>query len=139
MTIELSITEDWLPEEEKAVEAPLVAYNLERFWPSDLQKLGIFLRDADGNVEGGLVGRTARGWLYTQLIFIPEKLRGQGLAGQLLAKAEAEAKARGCIGAYIDSMNPDAVAAYRKYGYEIAGEVGPFTAGNGVTWLSKRF
>ncbi len=138
MDAPLTITDTWTPEEEKAVEAPLVAYNIERFGPSDMQKLGIFLRDADGNVEGGLVGRTARGWLYTQLIFIPEHLRGQGIAGKLLAAAEDEAKHRGCIGAYIDSMNPDAVAAYQKYGYEIAGSVGPFSAGNGLTWLSKK-
>jgi len=139
MDAPLTITDTWTPEEEKAVEAPLVAYNLDRFGQSDLQKLGIFLRDADGNIEGGLVGRTARGWLYTQLIFIPDHLRGQGLAGKLLEAAEGEARNRGCIGAYIDSMNPDAVSAYRKYGYEIAGQVGPFTAGNGMTWLSKRF
>lgn len=134
----LIITDTWTPEEEKAVEAPLVAYNLDRFGQSDMQKLGIFLHDMDGNVEGGLVGRTARGWLYTQLIFIPDHLRGQGLAGRLLAAAETEARKRGCTGAYIDSMNPDAVAAYQKYGYEIAGGVGPFSAGNGLTWLSKK-
>lgn len=137
--MDLTITDSWSPEDEKAIYDPLVAYNVERFGPSDMRNLGIFLRDGYGNIEGGLIGRTARGWLYTQLIFIPDHLRGKGLAGQLLAKAEDEAKARGCIGAYIDSMNPDAVRTYRKCGYEIAGNVGPFTAGNGITWMSKRF
>ncbi|MGE7368053.1 GNAT family N-acetyltransferase [Neorhizobium sp. NPDC001467] len=139
MAIELTITDDWLPEEEKAIEAPLVAYNLKRFGNPEFRNLGIFLRDPDGNVEGGLVGRTGRGWLYTKLLFVPEHLRRQGFAGRLLKAAEDEARRRGCIGAYIDSLNPDAVAAYQQHGYQIAGHVGPFSAGHGLTWLFKRF
>ncbi|MDP9839966.1 GNAT superfamily N-acetyltransferase [Neorhizobium huautlense] len=137
MDHELTISDTWAPEDEKLIHDSLVAYNVARFGQPEFTNIGIFLRDADGKIEGGLIGKTGRGWLYTQMLFIPEHLRGQGLAGKLLSKAEAEAKARGCTGAYIDSMNPDAVAAYRKYGYEIAGGVGPFSAGNGLTWLSK--
>ncbi|MGI2031556.1 GNAT family N-acetyltransferase [Rhizobium panacihumi] len=139
MDHELTISDTWEPEDEKAVEAPLVAYNRERFGDAGLKKLGIFLRDPQGNIEGGLIGHTARGWLYTKLIFIPERLRGQGLAGRLLAAAEQEAKARGCTGAFIDSMNADAVRTYERLGYVAVGKLDGFAGDSAIVWLAKRF
>ncbi|MQY49703.1 GNAT family N-acetyltransferase [Rhizobiales bacterium RZME27] len=136
---ELSILDTWAPEDEKAVETGLVAYNLDRFGPPGFRKLGIFLHDDDGKIEGGLIGRTGRGWLYTQMLFIPESRRGQGLARTLLTMAEEEARARGCIGAYIDSMNPAAVKIYEKLGYTAVGQLGPFAGEYDITWLAKRF
>jgi len=63
-----------------AILSSLKDYNLHRFGPADWKELVIALKDEDGNVIGGLSGHTARGWLYTALLFIPEALRGQGLA-----------------------------------------------------------
>lgn len=137
--MELTITDTWSPEDEKAVEAPLVAYNRGSFGDAGLKKLGVFLRDPKGNIEGGLIGHTARGWLYTKLLFIPEYLRGQGLAGRLLTMAEAVAKARDCTGAFIDSMNPDAVKTYERLGYVAVGKLDGFAGESAIVWLAKRF
>jgi GNAT superfamily N-acetyltransferase len=139
MSQELRLLEGLPPEDEQAILDLLRAYNVANFGERDRRDLAIPIYDDSNEVIGGLVGYTGRGWLYVQMLFIPENMRGQGIADRLLRMAEDEAQARGCIGAYIDSMNPDAVKAYQKYGYEIAGHVGPLTAGNNVTWLSKRF
>ncbi len=56
------------PEAEKAIRDPLVAYNLARFGESDKRELIITIRDDENIVTGGLVGHTARGWLYVQLL-----------------------------------------------------------------------
>ncbi|MFK3777038.1 GNAT family N-acetyltransferase [Agrobacterium sp. NPDC089420] len=124
---------------EKAIRDPLVAYNLARFGESDKRELTITIRDDDGSVTGGLVGHTARGWLYVQLLFVPETMRGQGIGPRLLAMAEEEARKRGCTGAYIDTMNPDALRTYERYGFTKIGSLGPLSTGQLITWLEKRF
>ncbi|TPP12152.1 GNAT family N-acetyltransferase [Rhizobium glycinendophyticum] len=52
------------------------------------------------------------------MLFISERLRGQRMAGRLLAMAEKEAKVRGCIGTYIDTVNPVARRTYERAGLE---------------------
>ncbi|MFY8099437.1 MAG: GNAT family N-acetyltransferase, partial [Allorhizobium sp.] len=90
-------------------------------------------------VDGGLIGYTGRGWLYVELLFVPERLRGQGMAARLLALAEEEARARGCIGAYIDTINPVACRTYERAGYRVFGRIENFTRGLDICWLIKRF
>jgi GNAT superfamily N-acetyltransferase len=139
MDYQLTVTDAMTQDEQKAIEAPLIAYNIATFGKSDKRDLAIPLRDAAGAVEGGLVGYTARGWLYVQLLFIPETARGQGLAPRLLQMAEDEARRRGCIGAYLDTMNPEALKIYQRCGYAIIGQHGPLTGGVTITWLNKHF
>jgi GNAT superfamily N-acetyltransferase len=139
MAYDIKVTDAITPEEEQAVEDSLLAYNIATFGKSDRRPLSVLLRDDAGAVEGGLIGYTARGWLYVRLLFIPEAQRGNGLAPRLLALAEAEAKARGCIGAYLDTMNPQALTTYLGCGYTINGNHGPMTGDLYITWLSKRF
>ena len=85
MLPELTITDHFTPEEEQAILDRLQAYNIENFGPMDRKDLAIILRDGAGEPEGGLLGRTGRGWLYVQMLFVPEHLRGQGIAKRLLA------------------------------------------------------
>ena len=124
-------------ESEAAILAGLKAYNAERFGPSDWRGLVISLRDDDDNIIGGLSGHTARGWLYTSLLFIPEEMRGKGLGPKLLDLAEKEALKRGCRGAYIDTMNTDALRLYQKCGYVVFGQIEDFGNANTMTYLKK--
>lgn len=137
MQPDITISHTGDKDSEAAILAALKAYNIERFGPGNLQELTISLRDDAGNVTGGLCGHTARGWLYTRLLFVPETLRGQGLGPRLLAMAEDEARKRGCKGAYIDTMSPDALAVYQTCGYEIFGQIPDYGDGVSLTYLRK--
>lgn len=139
MSFDLELTDLVTPEMEEAVRKPLVDFNIARFGESGKRDLAICLRSDSGEVKGGLIGWTARDWLYVQLLFIPEENRGHGLAGRLLKMAENEARKRGCVGAYIDTMNPDALQTYLKYGYKIIGKNGPMAGGVFIHWLNKLF
>lgn len=139
MAFDLVVSDVVTPEMEEAIRGPLVAYNNARFGESSKRDLGIYLRSETGEITGGLIGWTARDWLYVQLLFIPDENRGHGLAGRLLSMAENEARARGCVGAYLDTMNPDALQTYLKYGYRIIGKNGPMSGGQFITWLNKVF
>jgi GNAT superfamily N-acetyltransferase len=115
----------------------LTAYNEAEVGPADRIPLAILIRDDDGDVIGGLSGYTSWGWLFTQLLFVPEQLRGQGMAARLLDEAEAEARRRGCRGAWIDTFNPLALKAYQRQGYEIFGELPAFVGDRTRSFLRK--
>lgn len=139
MAFDLVVSDVVTPDMEEAIRAPLVDYNNARFGESSKRDLAICLRSGSGEIVGGLIGWTARDWLYVQLLYIPEENRGHGLAGRLLTMAENEARARGCIGSYLDTMNPDALQTYLKYGYRIIGKNGPLSGGQFIHWLNKVF
>lgn len=139
MAIDLKVTEGIAPQEEEAILKQLRNYNLATFGESNRRELTIPIYEEDGTTTGGLVGYTGRGWLYISMLFIPEDLRGKGLASCMLQMAEDEARARGCIGAYIDTMNPDALGLYLKLGYQVIGKLDDLEGGHSVHWLQKRY
>ena len=112
---ELSAGED--PDASAAVLRALLAFNQGFAGPADSRPLELLLRDAAGTVEGGLTGRTRYRWLFVENFFIPEHRRGNRLGARMLAAAEAEAQARGCIGAFLDTNSFQAPGFYEKQGY----------------------
>ncbi|KOF21268.1 acetyltransferase [Ensifer adhaerens] len=117
----------------------LTAFNASDVGPSERRALAVLVGgpDLEGK-RGGLSGYTAWGWLFVQWLWLPEDLRGQGLAGKLLAAAEEEAVRRGCHGAWIDTFNPQARRAYERQGYEAFGELPDFPPGRSRVFLKKR-
>ncbi|PDT16197.1 GNAT family N-acetyltransferase [Rhizobium sp. J15] len=134
---EFELTASPSPEELAAITDALTAFNTGDVGPADRRPLAVLIRDTDGKVTGGLSGFTAWGWLFIQMLYIPDTLRGTGLAGRILAKAEEEAKARGCRGAWIDTFNPQALGAYLRQGYEVFGELADFPEGRTRSFLRK--
>ncbi|MCF1463878.1 GNAT family N-acetyltransferase [Agrobacterium vitis] len=128
---------DDVPEDAlETIEAAILDFNREHL--SLRRKLFIPLKDRDGIVDGGLIGYTGRAWLYTELLFVPEYRRGQGLAGQLLMLAEDEGRRRGCKASIVDTMNPTARRLYEKLGYETFGSLADPAESYSVTWMRKQ-
>lgn len=114
------------------------AFNAKLFVGAPIgQDLAIAITDESGAAVGGLLGRTAGGWLAIELIFVPEHLRGQGLASRLVAMAEAEARTRGCHAAWLDTLNPDARRLYEKLGYTVFGTLPDYPVGFTRAFLRK--
>ena len=107
--------------------------------PARSRLMVIPIRDDAGSVIGGLWGHTLFHWLVIEMLVIPEALRNQGMGSALVALAEAEAKARGCIGAYVDTFSFQAAPFYRKLGYTVFGTLENFPPGHDRLYLSKRF
>ncbi|AYD01702.1 GNAT family N-acetyltransferase [Neorhizobium sp. NCHU2750] len=139
MAVELKITEGIAPQEEDLILHKLRAFNIAAFGASDRRELAIPLYDENGKISGGLVGYTGRGWLYISMLYIPADLRGQGLATHMMGMAEEEARRRGCIGAYIDTMSPQALKLYQRLGYAEIGRLDALAGGHVVTWLARKF
>jgi GNAT superfamily N-acetyltransferase len=139
-TIALSDQEDAATE--KAVEHGLIAFNdaaAARPRPHDWLQLTLSVRRlGETAVAGGLLGRTQFGWLFVALLYLPDDLRGQGIGAELLRRAEDAARARGCVGAYLDSYSFQARGFYEKHGYAVLGTIPDCPPGHARFFLLKR-
>lgn len=135
---DISITADPSPEVLETIGGRLTAFNEADVGPADRKALAVVVRGADSGITGGISGYTAWGWLYVQWLWVAESERGRGLAGKMLAAAEAEARARGCHGAYIDTFSPVALKTYQRAGYTPFGALEDFPKGRTRTFLQKR-
>jgi hypothetical protein len=98
-----------VPDGRETIHHLLINYNLRNGPPPNFQLLGILLKDDAGRTIGGLWGRSAYEWLFVELLFVPDELRGQGLG------------------------------SYQKLGYTIFGELKDHPRGISQYWLQRRF
>ncbi|WP_109126566.1 GNAT family N-acetyltransferase [Dyella sp. C11] len=139
MPYELHAIDSPVADDHEAIAAPLRAYNRSKVPSLDIQPLVIALRDEQGNTIGGLWGETALDWLHIDLLGIPEFLRGQDVGTAIMHRAEAIARERGCIGAWLDTFAFQARGFYEKLGYSVFGEIPDHPVGGARYFLRKRF
>ncbi|WP_426956535.1 GNAT family N-acetyltransferase [Muricoccus radiodurans] len=101
--------------------------------------LFVFLRDGEaGEALGGLVGRVYGGWLYVELLYLPEALRGGGWGRRLMGMAEEEARRRGLFGIRLSTYSFQARGFYEGLGYAVYGELPDCPPGHVMYALAKR-
>jgi GNAT superfamily N-acetyltransferase len=120
-----------------AIVGPLVSYNISQAGVDDFRPLALALTAGDDGVIGGLWGRTAFGWLFVELLFVPESLRGQGVGRELMRRAEVEALTRGCHAAWLDTFQFQARGFYERLGYTCFGELDDYPPGFSRYFLKK--
>jgi GNAT superfamily N-acetyltransferase len=121
----------------RAVLDSLIAFNDTNAGPSGYRPVAFAIEDERGSVIGGLSGAIAYGWLFVELLFVPESLRGRGIGTQLIQRAEAEASARGCHSVWLDTFEFQARGFYERLGYACFGELKNYPAGPRY-FMSKR-
>lgn len=114
----------------------LADFNQSKTQRYDLKALVIALED-DGEVVGGLWGRTSLDWLFVEMLFVPEKLRGRGLGTELMTRAEAEARRRGCHSAWLDTFEFQARGFYERLGYSCFAELPDYPVGSSRYFMKK--
>jgi GNAT superfamily N-acetyltransferase len=117
----------------------LNAYNRLHVPPDGWEPLSIFVRDDADTILGGLVGETFWNWLHIELLWIDETQRRHGLGTRLLAVAEEQAIERGCLGAFVNTMDFQAPDFYHKHGYCEEGRIPDLPRGHWRIHLQKRF
>ncbi|WP_245572932.1 GNAT family N-acetyltransferase [Lichenihabitans psoromatis] len=123
----------------EAVLRPLMAHNERQTGRSDFKPLAILLRNAEGQpMDGGLTGRSFYGWLFIELLSVPEASRGQKLGTRLMQQAEAVALERGCLGIWLDTFSFQARGFYEKLGYAVFGSIEDYPPGHQRFFLQKR-
>ncbi len=108
------------------IEDGLRRFNLQHAEPDQHTMLRVFARDQHGDLMGGLLGETFWRWLYVADLWIHEDYRNSGLGTELMAQAEHEARRRGCLHAYLDTLDFQAPQFYPRLGYTIWGILDDF-------------
>jgi len=139
LTVKVEIENSPDKEVQRLIDEGLDAFNTERAGPENAEDLWVIARDDDGRVCGGLKGRSSYSWLFIDWLWVSSLRRGHGIGGHLLAKAEETARARGCLGAYVDTFSFQAPDFYRRNGYEEFGRIDGFPPGHACIWLKKKF
>ncbi|HSL28098.1 MAG TPA: GNAT family N-acetyltransferase [Anaerolineales bacterium] len=141
VTISPTITYEPMPQpdEVEIVRRGLSAYNRERAPDDTFEPLILFVRAVEGVVLGGLLGGTIWSWLYVDILWLSDALRGQGYGSRLLAEAERLARERGCIGSHLTTMSFQARDFYERYGYTVYGVLEDFPPGHRKFMLRKLF
>jgi len=121
-----------------AINAWIVDYNFAQVGDHWKGRLTILARDAGGQLVGGLLGFTDRGWARIEIVVVAEHSRRQGIGTQLLAAAEAEAGKRGCHDAWLDTFSFQALSFYQQRGYSIFGQLESYPDRHVRYFLRKR-
>ena len=129
------------PESRAAVADGLGAFNASHTQGFDgpSGQFGLLLRHPEtGADDGGLTARYGFGWMFIELLFVPERLRGKGVGRQLMADAERIAREKGLVGIRLDTFEFQARGFYEKLGYVVFGEIADHPPGSSRYFLSKR-
>lgn len=139
MSYQITLEESAAAADNDAIRQGLDRFNVAHVGETKWVPFSIFIRDADNTIVGGLVGGTYWGWLYVELLWISEEVRGQNYGSQLLAMAEAKAIKLGCSYAHLDTMSFQALPFYERHGYSVFGVLDDVPAGSGERryWLRK--
>ena len=135
-TLELTDAPD--DEAARVIDGGLAAFNAANAGYWDWRPLAVLLRDpADGDIVGGLLGRTSLGLLFVDLVFIPERLRGKALGARMLQMAEQEAARRGCRGGMLYTISFQAPGFYERHGWREFGRIDCDPPGTARIFMTK--
>jgi GNAT superfamily N-acetyltransferase len=118
--------------------APLEAHNESAAGPGHWGLLAVTVSDRDGEVVGGLWGRTGYGFLFVEILALGHA-KGAGLGREVMAVAEAEAKRRGLLGIWLDTWTFQAPGFYPKLGFVECGRITEYPPGHDRVFYVKRF
>jgi GNAT superfamily N-acetyltransferase len=125
-------------EEARFIRESLTQHNLPVYGPAERQDLVMTLKQ-DGKIGAGVCGFYAWSWLYIQLAWVREDLRGQGYGRKLMEAAEQAARQGGSTGIWIDTFDPHAEKFYGCLGFTKFGEIEDFPPGHVRRFLQKKF
>ena len=103
----------------------------------EAEPLCLFLRDASGAIQGGLLGETRWHRLLVDILWIADAMRGKGYGSALLKRAESVAWDRGCRRATLNTAEFQARGFYEKHGYEVFATQEDMPPGSRQYFMSK--
>ncbi len=113
-------------------------YNRQQVGDGSANFMCFVLYAPDKSIVGGIIGETHWNWLFINLMWIKEDLRGHGYGHQLLNRAEEEGRKRGATNAYLDTFSFQAPEFYNKHGYQVFGVLEDFPPGHRRYYFTKQ-
>jgi len=132
--IRITDAEDGLADE---LRERLYEYNAEATGVDDGRLMAAAIRDDEGRLVAGMTGWTWAGCGYIDQLWVRADHRREGLGTRLLAAAEAEARARGCVLKVVSTHSFQAPGLYERRGYVERGRVEGYPQGYAHIHLAK--
>lgn len=110
----------------------LVEYNLSKTqqFKNEINKpIEIIVRNNNGEIIGGLYGRSIWGTLEIKTFVVKTENRDEGIGRKLIIEAEKEAKNRNCRFISLDTFSFQAPEFYEKLGFKKIGTETDFPKG----------
>jgi GNAT superfamily N-acetyltransferase len=112
-------------------------YNIAATSLPDYAPVNVVLRGERGDVLGGVLGQLWGGWLQVSYMWVAEAVRGAGYGTRLMEEAETYARARGAVGATVETHSFQARPFYERLGYEVFGTLDGYPPGHVKFFLRK--
>ena len=135
---ELTIVFDQAGTDAQFVRDRLDFYNVAVTGLSTYYPVHLFLKNQRGETMGGLLGSIWGGWLRISYLWTDEAVRGGRWGTELMDRAEAYARERGCHSAELDTHSFQARPFYEKRGYEVFGTLDDYPKGHKSFFLKKK-
>jgi GNAT superfamily N-acetyltransferase len=140
MNVVVAVSAEAEPAFDRIVGDGLNAFNDAVVGYADRVPLRVIVRDSDnGQILGGIVGRSSLGLMFLDQVYLPESLRGQDIGTKMLAMAEEEGRRRGCKAGVLYTISFQAPRFYERLGWRIFGEVPCDPPGTSRVFLTKEF
>jgi GNAT superfamily N-acetyltransferase len=97
---------------------------------ADEPRIDIYLRDADGQIIGGILCEIHWQSLMIEFLWVADRLRGQGLGKELLRRAETLAREQGCLNANLSTFDFQAPEFYQRHGFRMIGQMDDYPPGH---------
>ena len=120
-----------------AIQQGLSVYNRSVLGEEHYTPLRLIARDAEGQAVAGLLGELYFNWLYIAILWVRDEWRGRGVGSRLMALAEEYAAAQGRTHVHVDTFDFQAPDFYRRLGYTLFGQLGPYGDGHVRYYLQK--
>jgi GNAT superfamily N-acetyltransferase len=112
-------------------------FNQQQAGDDHFQRVCFALYAPDQEIVGGVVGEIYWDWLFIELLWVKDELRGHGYGHRLMECIEDEARKRGAKKAYLDTFSFQAPDFYKHNGYQVFGELNDFPLGHQRIFFTK--
>ena len=137
---DLKLTDEIDDTAEDAIRTVLRDYNVTQAGYNDWKPLSIYVRDPEtGEVVGGLIGRTSYKLFFSTSSPCRRTRAARVWAGELLAKAEEEARRRGCVEAVLYTIHFQAPGFYALHGWREMSRVELALPGHTRIYMTNNF
>jgi catechol 2,3-dioxygenase-like lactoylglutathione lyase family enzyme len=117
--------------------AGLTEHALATTGTAGFEPIGVFARDAEAAIVGGILALVNWNWLHVSLVWVATELRGTGLGHRLLTTVEDEGVRRGCRYAHLDTFSYQARPFYERHGYTLFATLDDYPPGQQRFFMRK--
>jgi ribosomal protein S18 acetylase RimI-like enzyme len=136
--MDLNLIESPSIKDKQQLDGLVSGYNRTQVEGFGYQEFLYTISDNQNTLIAGVHCEVGNGWLYVINLWVAESSRQQGLGKKLLLASENKARELGCHGSYLYTYTFQAPGFYKKYGYEVFGELENFGEKQAKLYMKKR-